>query len=173
MKFIEKILNEELEIFKKEYKREEIKQSRGSLDQKQKRDSLIWAAACNGIMEELNYIMQKIKYNFETGFYSFSIKGEVKKNEDGSLWPKFYTFIKIIVKGEENRGPQEKPIFIKFDKMIPDEEIKKLKNGFLVVEKSNFKQPPIYEIKEENGVKKYPFVTVKNIYSFDPESQEL
>ena len=173
MKFIEKILNEEIEIFKKEYKIEELKQNRGSLDQQQKKDSLIWAAACSGIMEELNYIMQKITYNFETGFYSFSIKGEVKTNDDGSLWPKFYTFIKIIVKGEENRGPQEKPIFIKFDKMISDEEIKKLKNGFLVVEKSNFIKPPIYEIKEENGIKKYPFVTVKNIYSFDPESREV
>lgn len=173
MKFIEKILSEEIKYFKNEYKIEELKQKRSSLDQQQKRDSLIWATACNGILEELNYIMQKINYNFETGFYSFSIKGEVKTNEDGSLWPKFYTFIKIIVKGEENRGPQEKPIFIKFDKMIPNEEIKKLRNGFLVVEKSNFIKPPIYEIKEENGVKKYPFVTVKNIYSFDPESQEV
>ena len=169
--FIEKILNEEKKYFSNELKIEQIKQDRGSLSAKEKKDSLIWTAACSGILEEINYIMQKITYNFETGFYSFSIKGEVVTNPDGTIWPKFYAFIKILVKGEENRGPQEKPIFIKFNRSIKG--IEKLRNGFIVVEHDNLIKPPIYEIKEENGKKEYPFITVKDIYSFDPESQEV
>ncbi|MBR3210090.1 MAG: hypothetical protein IKF82_07515 [Bacilli bacterium] len=168
--FIEKILNDERDYFLKEKEAEELKLTRGKQTPKEARDSDIWHCAALGILEEINYIMEKITYNFKTGFYSFSIKGEVVENEDGSIWPKFYTFIKILVKGEENKGPQEKPIFIKFNKTIKG--LKNLKNGFLVVEKSNFIKPPIYEIKEENGVKKYPFVTVNEIFSFDPESQE-
>lgn len=168
--FIERLLAEEKNYFLNEKKIEELKMTRGDQTPKERRESDIWHSVAIGVLEEINYIMEKITYNFKTGFYSFSIKGEVVKNQDGSLWPKFYAFIKILVKGEENRGPQEKPIFIKFDRTIKG--IQNLKNGFLVVEKSNFIKPPIYEIKEENGKKIYPFVTVKDIFSFDPESQE-
>lgn len=147
-----------------------MKATRGSQTPKEKKDSEIWRCAVYGILEEIEYIMQKITYNFETGFYSFSIRGKIETNDDGTIWPKFYAFIKIIVKGEENRGLQEKPIFIKFDKTIKD--IKKLTNGFMVVEHDKMIKPIIYEIKEENGKKIYPFVTVKEIYSFDPEIQE-
>ena len=144
--FIEKILQEEKKYFLNEKRIEEMKATRGSQTPKEKKDSEIWRCAVYGILEEIEYIMQKITYNFETGFYSFSIKGEVVTNPDGTFWPKFYAFIKILVKGEENRGPQEKPIFIKFNRSIKG--IEKLRNGFLVVEHDNLIKPPIYEIKE-------------------------
>ncbi len=168
--FIEKLLQQEKEYFLNEKKIEEMKINRGQQTPQERRDSETWLSATYGILEEIDYIMQKITYNFQTGFYSFSIKGEVVENEDGTFWPKFYTFIKLIVKGEENRGPQEKPIFIKFDKTIKG--LRELRNGFLVVEHDNLIKPIFYEVKEENGKKIYPFITVKDIYSFDPETTQ-
>ena len=95
-----------------------------------------------------------------------SLAFELYSKEVCGYWPNFYTFIKVLVAGEENLGPQEKAVNLKFNPLI---DTSFLSEGFLIVEKCKSKQPKIYEIKEENGVKKYPYIWIDEIYSFEPD----
>ncbi len=90
------------------------------------------------------------------------------KEKDGQKYPNVYTFINIKVKGEENRGYQKKAINVKFNKLI---DLSRLRTGFLTVYKCNLTKPYIYEVKIEDGKKKYPYIFVDSIFCFEAEDE--
>ena len=113
--------------------------------------------------------LAQIVKNYRTNYRSYRIRGSQKPKNGGGYWPNFYTIIKILVAGEENLGPQEKIVNLKFNPNIKTDH---LKEGFLVVEKCKCKQPRIYKITEENGIKKYPYIWIDEIYSFEEDIPE-
>ena len=166
--FIKKLLDYEKKYYTREKQLEEKKLLNGIQTAQERRDSDIWHSGTIAILEEINWIMEKLK-EFDLEYYSFSIHGEIKPKKDGiGDWPNFWTFRKMLVKNEENRGKQEKAISIKFGPLV---DWSKIKRGWLVVHKSKIYVPKIYEIKEENGKIIYPAIIVYEIYSFTPEPQ--
>ena len=160
------LINSEIKYFEAEIKKATFFLNRGKLTSSQKFTNDLWLTSCYACKFELEQLKEDIK-SLKMEYYAMAIRGKIETNEDGSQWAKLYTFLKFIVKGEENRGYQEKPILLKFDKSKID--ITKLGAGFLVVHKSNISVPKIYEVKEENGKKLYPFIYVREIESFTPE----
>lgn len=111
-------------------------------------------------------VLKEILKTYRSDFRAYRIRGSQKPKNGGGYWPNFYTFIKVLVAGEENLGPQEKAVNLKFNPLL---DTSFLSEGFLIVEKCKSKQPKIYEIKEENGVKKYPYIWIDEIYSFEAD----
>lgn len=88
-----------------------------------------------------------------------------KTTKDGKRnWIEFYTKMSILVKGEEEKGFQEKSITIKFAKDI---NTKDFKRGYVYVDVANLIAPSIYQIKvDADGKKDYPFIYIKKIEKF-------
>ena len=82
----------------------------------------------------------------------------------------YYTKMKIIVKGEESKGKQEKYLTLKFRKEVNTQGIKR---GYLIINNLNdLNAPFIYSIEkdEETGKDVYPCVWVRG---FDEYVEEL
>ena len=82
----------------------------------------------------------------------------------------YYTKMKIIVKGEESKGKQEKYLTVKFRKEVNTQGIKR---GYLIINNpDNLNAPFIYSIEkdEETGKDVYPCVWVRG---FDEYVEEL
>lgn len=160
-----KILSDEQEYFNVEESKALIFLKRGRVGlERQKMDFWYWCVrACK---MELDYIREGVK-NLQMEYYAMTIKCKTEES-NGKKWTHYWTIQKFLVKGEENKGYQHKTITIKFDKSI---DTSKLTNGFLIVHKSNIIKPKIYEIKEENGKKIYPFLFVKEIYCFEANDE--
>lgn len=82
----------------------------------------------------------------------------------------YYTKMKLIVKGEESKGKQEKYLTVKFRKEVNTQAIKR---GYLIINNSdNLNAPFIYSIEkdEETGKDVYPCVWVRG---FDEYVEEL
>lgn len=82
-----------------------------------------------------------------------------RKNDPNKLM--YYTRMYLYVKNEENLGKQLKLIPIWFS---PDIDLSKVKEGTLVVKKDKMKKPSYYEIKEENGIKKTPYIYIQELF---------
>lgn len=159
------LIREDQEFFNDEEKKAEFFLKRGKMPLLKSRQIDFWLWCAKACQMELEQLEEGVKI-LKMEYYAITIRGSIEENAEGKKWPKFWTVLKFIVKGEENKGYQDKAISLKFDKSI---DWTKLGGGFLVVHKSNIYKPKIYEIKEENGKKIYPYVFIKEIYSFDPE----
>jgi len=165
-KLFDNLIKEEKAYFLAEEKKSRFFLNRGNLTRSQEFENDFWLYCCIAIQMELKEMEEDIK-EMKKDYYAFTIRGQIVRNEDGSLWPKFYTILSFIVKGEENRGYQDKAVSLKFDKSV---DWSKLSGGFLVVHKSKIVKPKIYEITtDEQGKKHYPFVLVREIEDFIPE----
>ena len=163
MNFVFKKLHDFIEYFQKEQKIEKFKMERGRLNGEELERSKEWNSIYLVIWYSYFEFEKELKKMSED-FRAFVVFGEWREGKHG-LWPNFYTFKKILVKGEENKGPQEKAINLKFNPVL---DISKMGPGYLVVEKCKCKQPKIYEITEDEKGKHYPYIWVDEIYSFDP-----
>ena len=89
---------------------------------------------------------------------------------DGKVkYRKYFTYMDIEVKGEEEKGLQLKSITVKFDKSI---DTSKFVRGIITLDENDFDAPYRYEVKEETlpdgTVKlKYPHIFIKKIISYE------
>lgn len=86
-----------------------------------------------------------------------------------SKYRKFFTYMDIEVKGEEEKGLQLKSITVKFDTPV---DTKNFIRGILTVDEKDIEIPYKYEIKEEvqkDGTvkKKYPYIYVKKVINYE------
>ena len=86
-----------------------------------------------------------------------------------SKFRKYFTYVDIEVKGEEEKGLQTKSITVKFDKTI---DTKNFIRGILTVDEKDVDIPYKYEVKdkvqEDGTVKKtYPHIYVKKVTEFE------
>lgn len=86
-----------------------------------------------------------------------------------SKYRKFFTYMDIEVKGEEEQGTQLKSIAIKFDSTV---DTKSFIRGILTVDEKDIEIPYKYEVKEElqkDGTvkKKYPYIYVKKVINYE------
>ena len=166
LNFIKHLIDEDLETWKELQHTNNIILDRGSLDQDQRREFELYKSFYMAIIKTLEELKKDMIEKKQKEFYSFIIYKKHMKSPDGSKeWDSFYTYKKILVKGEENRGKQEKSLGVIFEGV----DTKNLSTGFLVVRREDLIQPKIWEIVEgPNGQKWYPKIKVKEIYSFDP-----
>ena len=95
--------------------------------------------------------------------------------KDGRKFRKFFTSADCIVKGEEDKGVQNKSFNVRFDKSV---DTSKFYRGILKIEDSDIDIPYKWEIKtkvdEKTGKEKkvYPSVYVKKVASYEERKPE-
>lgn len=99
------------------------------------------------------------------------------KSKDKTFF-NYRTPMNLIVKGEEDKGPQTKYVDLKFRQTADIKGVKIGKDyirGYLLCKPENVDAPHIYEIKEESkdGVltKKYPAVWVSAVEEYEPRQK--
>ncbi len=101
----------------------------------------------------------------------FLLMSKLQKPNGKAKFRKFFTYMDIEVKGEEEKGTQLKSLTVKFDDSI---DTKNFVRGIITAEESDVDLPYKYEIKEveKDGEikKKYPHIFVKKIISYEPRS---
>lgn len=83
---------------------------------------------------------------------------------NGRKFTAYYSPMKLIVKGEEDKGKQVKGITVRFSKEC---DTKGFTGGFLYVEDDQIYAPFRYEIKQTPTGKQYPFIYIKKISKFE------
>lgn len=94
-----------------------------------------------------------------------------RKSGNGQKWVSIRTKMNLLVKGEEEKGKQDKWVDVKvYDKAYPDNV---LSRGIITAYVRDINYPKVYEITtDENGKKKYPVVKVFAIQGFTPVELE-
>lgn len=92
-----------------------------------------------------------------------------KTTSDGRKFTAYWTPVTIVVKGEEEKGAQEKGLNVYFsagaEKKLPVD----FKGGILECKGEDVSAPYVYEIKkDEDGKDNYPFVYIKDFESISP-----
>ena len=166
LNFIRHLIDDDLETWREMQHEEKIMLERGINTPERERELWYFQTYGLAIIKTLEEFKKNMYEKKQKEFYSFIIYKKHMKSPDGSKeWDSFYTYKKILVKGEENRGKQEKSLGVIFDGI----DTKNLSSGFLVVRREDLIQPKIWEIVDgPNGQKWYPKIKVKEIYSFDP-----
>lgn len=84
-------------------------------------------------------------------------------------FPSYWTPVKIVVKGEEEKGPQAKGLNVRFTKVADKKLPVDFKGGIIEVKPEQINFPFIYEIKKgENGEDEYPVVWIRDIENVLP-----
>lgn len=92
-----------------------------------------------------------------------------RKTADGRKFTGFFTPVSIMVKGEEDKGVQEKTLTIKFSENASKKLPAKFKSGIIECKGEDVVAPYVYEVKQkEDGTPDYPFVTIKDLISVSP-----
>lgn len=99
----------------------------------------------------------------------FLLMSKNQKTANGRSFRKFFTSVNIIVKGEEDKGKQEKTLTVKFAKEI---DTSKFRRGIITANENDVELPYKYEVrtvtdKDGNEKLKYPHVYVKAIESYE------
>lgn len=81
-------------------------------------------------------------------------------------FPSYYTYVSIIVKGEEDKGPQERSLKVRFsknaEKKLPDD----FRGGIISAKGESVFAPYVYEVKKtKDGKDDYPHVTITDFES--------
>ena len=81
-------------------------------------------------------------------------------------FPSYYTPVMIVVKGEEEKGEQQKGLKVIFSKFADKKLPVDFKGGIIELKGEDVNFPFVYEIKKnENGEDNYPFVYIKDFTS--------
>lgn len=100
---------------------------------------------------------------------------KTQKSKDGRKFKKFFTSADCIVKGEEDKGLQNKSFNVRFDSSI---DTSKFYRGILKVEDKDIDMPYKWEIRtkvdEKTGKEKeiYPYVFIKKVASYEERKPE-
>ncbi len=134
-----------------------MQNSRLSDDELIKYDSFIFAIMA--ILREINEIrgvFEAMKNEYEEiTFYS-------NKTKNGKLT--FFTWVDIIVKGEEGVGYQRKPINIIFNPLIDTTGFEE--GGILTLKNGDYTRPYLYEVTQDGPYKKYPYIWIDQLAAF-------
>lgn len=99
------------------------------------------------------------------------MKIKVLKSKKTSF-PSYYTPVAIVVKGEEEKGEQQKGIKVLFSKDADKKLPVDFKGGIIECKGTDVVMPFVYEIKtNEKGEDDYPFVYIKNFDDLQPLPQ--
>lgn len=88
-----------------------------------------------------------------------------------SKFPSFFTPVKIVVKGEEEKGAQEKTLNVYFSELADKKLPVGFKGGVIECKGENVNAPYVYEItpnKDDPTKKNYPMVYIKDLISVTP-----
>lgn len=100
-----------------------------------------------------------------------------RKSLDGKRkWIQHRTQMKLVVKGEEKSGKQNKWLNVTFcGKELKEQAQKNIGRGFLYVKVSDLNYPKLYEITkdEETGKDVYPEVKIFGYESFETKEIEM
>ena len=92
-----------------------------------------------------------------------------KTTKDGKKFTAYWTPVTIVVKGEEEKGAQEKGNNVYFSEVAEKKLPVGFKGGILECKGEDVSAPYIYEIKkDEDGKDNYPFVYIKDLQSVSP-----
>ena len=86
-----------------------------------------------------------------------------------SKFRKFFTYMDILVEGEEDKGLQLKSLTVKFDDSV---DASKFNRGVITLDENDYDAPYKYKVKEvvdKDGTvkKKYPHIFIKKIVSYE------
>ena len=96
-------LKNELEYFNQEEAKSRLFLERGQMPLLESRKIDFWLYCVIACKMELDQIMEGVK-SLKMEYYAMTIRGSIQENAEGQKWPKFWTILKFIVKGEENKG---------------------------------------------------------------------
>lgn len=96
----------------------------------------------------------------------FFIYSKNKKSKDGRSFRSYWTYMYLLVKGQEEKGKQRKSVNVSFLQGVNHSSITR---GIV---EGDFDAPFIYEIKkdEKTGKDKYPTLWVKRVDSFEEKT---
>lgn len=100
----------------------------------------------------------------------FLLMSKNQETANGRKFKKFFTSMNIVVKGEEEKGKQEKTLTVKFDKEI---DVSSFRRGIITANEKDVELPYKFEIREVEDKKtgekklKYPHIYVKAIISYE------
>lgn len=92
------------------------------------------------------------------------LKSKKQKASNGATFRRFFTDVKILVKGEEEKGKQRKSITVKFDKSV---DTSKLVRGFITCNEADIDLPFKYQIQEKDGKPSYPTIYIRKIENYE------
>ena len=96
------------------------------------------------------------------------MKVKVLKSKKTSF-PSYWTPVRILVKGEEDKGEQERGLKVLFAPLAEKKLPINFKGGIIEVKGEEINYPFIYEIKQnDKGEDDYPFVYIKDIVNVEP-----
>ena len=89
-----------------------------------------------------------------------------------TTFPSYYTPVAIVVKGEEEKGEQQKGIKVLFSKVADKKLPVDFNGGIIECDGADVNVPFVYEIKtNDNGEDDYPFVYIKDFKNIQPLPQ--
>lgn len=100
------------------------------------------------------------------------LKKNVARLNGKGTFPTFKAKMRLVVKGKEEEGKQEKWVDVRFNQ--ENVKINDLASGTIEVKQENIFVPSRYEIKEnDEGKKEYPHIYIKAIESFVKYKREV
>lgn len=94
-----------------------------------------------------------------------------KTTKDGKSFVSYFTPVMIVVKGEEEKGEQQKGLTLNFSKESDKKLPVNFNGGILEVKGEDVIMPFVYEIKQKDGKDVYPNVYIKDFQSIQPLPQ--
>ena len=91
-----------------------------------------------------------------------------KTTSDGRTFTSYFTPVMIVVKGEEEKGEQQKGLTINFSKESDKKLPVDFNGGILEVKGEDVIMPYVYEIKQKDDKDVYPNVYIKDFQSISP-----
>lgn len=92
-----------------------------------------------------------------------------KQTKDGKKYVAYFTPVRIMVKGEEEKGLQDKYLSVYFTKVAEKKLPVDFKRGLLDVDGEKINFPYVYERKvNEDGSIDYPEVWIRDINTIEP-----
>lgn len=94
-----------------------------------------------------------------------------KTTKDGKSFVSYFTPVMIVVKGEEEKGEQQKGLTLNFSKQAEKKLDVNFNGGILECKGEDVLMPFVYEIKQKDGKDVYPNVYIKDFISVSPLPQ--
>lgn len=121
-------------------------------------DEALYALIIQYVYKEVLQDMKDLKGN-ETNYEYIQLFRDPKSEK-----LRFYTWLPMIVIGEEFKGWQTKAINVVFAKDLDTSEITDV--GTILIDTNVVKIPKVYEIKEVDGHKKYPYIYINQYVKY-------
>lgn len=91
-----------------------------------------------------------------------------KTTSDGRTFTSYFTPVEIVVKGEEEKGAQQKGLTLNFSKEADKKLPVNFNGGILECKGEDVIMPFVYEIKQKDGKDVYPNVYIKDFENITP-----